>query len=76
MTERTLSRRLQNEGTSFQDLLNDTRRKLALQYLRQPSLTLAEVAYLLGFSDQSTFFRACKRWFDVPPGQLRERISR
>jgi AraC-like DNA-binding protein len=76
MTERTLSRRLQNEGTSFQDLLNDTRRKLALQYLRQPSLTLAEVAYLLGFSDQSTFFRACKRWFEVPPGQLRERISR
>lgn len=74
MTERTLGRRLHNEGTSFQDILNDTRRKLTQQYLRQPNITLAEVAYLLGFMDHSTFIRACKRWFHLPPGQLREQI--
>jgi AraC-like DNA-binding protein len=38
-------------------------------------MTLAEVAYLLGFADQSAFFRACKRWFDSSPGQYRAHLG-
>lgn len=72
MSTRTLQRRLQEEHTSFQQLLDETRRELAMQLLRQRRLTLLEVAYLLGFADPSNFFRAFKRWFGMPPGQYRE----
>ncbi len=75
MSTRTLQRRLQEEGNSFQQLLDETRRELALQYLGQPQLTLLEVAYLLGFADPSNFFRAFKRWFGTPPGQYREQLK-
>ncbi len=71
LSERTLQRRLQEEGTSYQQLLDDTRRELAGQYLAQPNLTLLEVAYLLGFADPSNFFRAFRRWFDSTPGEYR-----
>lgn len=67
--------RLRGEGTSFQQLLDDTRRELARQYLARLDVSLAEVAYLLGFSDQSAFFRACKRWFNAPPGKFRLKVS-
>lgn len=73
VSTRTLQRRLQEEGTSFQQLLDETRRELAQQYLSQADLTLLEIAYLLGFADPSNFFRAFKRWFDMPPGQYRAR---
>jgi len=63
MSERTLQRRLEGEATSFIKLLDDTRRELAEQYLGRLHLSLAQAAYLLGFADQSSFFRACKRWF-------------
>ncbi|PAU86451.1 AraC family transcriptional regulator [Pseudomonas sp. WN033] len=72
MSTRTLQRRLQDENTSYQALLDETRRELALQYLGQRQLTLLEIAYLLGFADPSNFFRAFKRWFGMPPGQYRE----
>ncbi|WP_256663740.1 AraC family transcriptional regulator [Pseudomonas sp. gcc21] len=73
MSTRTLQRRLQEEGNSFQQLLDETRRELSQQYLVQPNLTLLEIAYLLGFADPSNFFRAFKRWFGMPPGQYRAR---
>jgi AraC-like DNA-binding protein len=76
MSERTLQRRLEEEGTSFQDLLDDTRRELAAQYLGRLQLSLAEAAYLLGFADQSSFSRACKRWFELSPGQYRDTVRR
>jgi AraC-like DNA-binding protein len=72
---RTMTRWLHEESTSFHELLDETRRELAQHYLARPHMSLAEVAYLLGFADQSTFFRACKRWFDVSPGQFRARLS-
>jgi AraC-like DNA-binding protein len=75
MTNGVLQLRLREEGSSFQQVLDDTRRQLAWQYLARLDLSLAEVAYLLGFSDQSAFFRASKRWFDAPPGQFRLKIS-
>ena len=74
--ERTLQRRLAAEGTSFGLLLDDTRRELARQYLGQRSASLADVAYLLGFGDQSSFFRASKRWFGSSPRHFRSRLLR
>jgi AraC-like DNA-binding protein len=74
MSERTLQRRLEEEETSFVELLDATRRELAEQYLGRLQLSLAQTAYLLGFSDQSCFFRACKRWFSASPGQYRSQL--
>jgi AraC-like DNA-binding protein len=74
MSERTLQRRLAAEGTSFQHLLDDTRRELAQHYLGQREVSLADTAYLLGFSDQSSFFRAVRRWFGSSPRHYRTRL--
>ncbi|WP_417662507.1 AraC family transcriptional regulator [Pseudomonas sp.] len=74
MSQRTLQRRLQEEGTSFQQLLDDTRCELSQQYLAQPNLTLLEISYLLGFADPSNFFRAFRRWFELTPSEYRARI--
>jgi len=75
MSERTLQRRLEEERSSFAVVIDETRRELAEQYLSRLKLSLGEAAYLLGFADQSSFFRACKRWFGVPPGQYRRRLQ-
>ena len=74
MRERTLQRRLEAEGTSFQRLLDDTRRELAQQYLGQTDFSLADACYLLGFRDLSSFFRMSKRWFGTSPRQYRLRL--
>ncbi len=74
LAERTLQRRLQEESVSFQSLLDRTRRELAQQYLAEQRHTLTDVADLLGFVDSSNFFRACKRWFGLPPAQYRTRL--
>jgi AraC-like DNA-binding protein len=73
VSERTLHRRLGEEGTSFQRILDDARRELAERHLGRGDLSLAEIAYLLGFSDQSSLFRASKRWFGSSPRQGRRR---
>ena len=75
ISDRTLQRRLQAEGTSFQQLLDETRRELAQQYLRRPRHSLRHVADLLGFEDQGNLFRACKRWFGESPATYRARFS-
>jgi AraC-like DNA-binding protein len=74
MSERTLQRRLEAEGTSFQRLLDDIRRELAQQYLGQTDLSLADACYLLGFGNLSSFFRASKRWFGTSPRHYRRRL--
>ena len=75
LTERTLQRRLHDEHTSFQQLLDATRRELAASHLADPRYTLGQIADLLGFADQSNFFRACRRWFGVSPGRYREQLA-
>ncbi len=75
MSDRTLQRRLHAEATSFQQLLDATRRERAQEYLRKPSHSLKLVAELLGFEDQSNLYRACRRWFGESPGQYRARLS-
>ena len=66
MTGRSLQRRLKDEGTSFQALRESTRRDLADQYLGK-GLSFSEIAFLLGFSEASAFFRAFKRWTGLTP---------
>ncbi|HEX7648470.1 MAG TPA: AraC family transcriptional regulator [Noviherbaspirillum sp.] len=69
-SERTLQRRLAEEGTNFTRLVDDTRRQLAQQYLSKRDVSLKKMSFQLGFSDPSAFCRACKRWFGVSPKQL------
>lgn len=71
MSARTLHRRLAKQGTSFQTLVEDTRKVLAKQLLRTTPHPLAEVAFLLGFSEQSAFQRAFKRWTGATPRAFR-----
>jgi AraC-like DNA-binding protein len=68
-----LKRRLADRGTSYSKIVDDTRRELALGYIADATLTLVDVAYLCGFSEQSAFNRAFKRWTGVPPGEYRRR---
>jgi AraC-like DNA-binding protein len=71
MSLRTLQRKLSEESTSYKDLLDETRRELANQYLRQACLSVSEVTYLLGFSEPSNFARAFKRWTGRTPSEFR-----
>lgn len=73
LSARTLQRRLEAAGASFEAMLEGERRELALSYLRQPRLSLGEVAYLLGFSEPSAFHRAFRRWMGVTPTEFRHR---
>jgi AraC-like DNA-binding protein len=68
----TLQRQLNAEGTSYRDILESTRRSLAEKYLRDGNYTQAEIAYMVGFSDQSNFARAFKRWTGMSPGQFQK----
>jgi AraC-like DNA-binding protein len=69
MSARTLQRRLDGEGTTFAAVLDDTRRELAGAYMAQRDVALADVSYLLGFSEQSAFTRAFQRWHGVAPSR-------
>jgi len=75
MTARSLQRRLQDEGVSFQTLRDDTRRTLADRYLGE-NLSLSEISFLLGFSEPSAFFRAFKRWTGLTPIERRASLMR
>lgn len=68
---RTLQRRLAAEGLTYQALVDDTRREAAERLLVDASLAVAEIAYLLGFSEPSAFHRAFKRWAGVTPQDFR-----
>lgn len=72
MSARSLQRRLAAQGCSFQSLLDDTRRQLAEAYLRDSTLELAEIALLLGYSEQSAFTRAFRHWTGMAPAQWRK----
>ncbi|SEK22568.1 AraC-type DNA-binding protein [Atopomonas hussainii] len=71
MSGRNLHRKLTEESTSFKELQDEIRQDLALRYLSMPSMSLNEVAFNLGFIDQSSFNRAFKRWTGTSPGQYR-----
>lgn len=71
ISERTLARRLQKQGQTFDGLLDDVRREMALQAVADPDRVLADVALSLGFAESSTFIRAFQRWTGMAPGQWR-----
>jgi AraC-like DNA-binding protein len=71
LSARTLQRKLTEEGTSFQKLVDDARRKAAGKYLRESPLAIGEIAYLLGYSEPAPFHRAFKRWYATTPEAFR-----
>ncbi len=71
MSGRTLQRRLSDRGTSFQALVDESRRRLAERLLSRTDYVLAEVAFMTGFSEQSAFTRAFKRWEGQTPRSYR-----
>ncbi|MBV1861971.1 MAG: AraC family transcriptional regulator [Nannocystaceae bacterium] len=70
--ERTLRRRLDEEGSSYQEVLGELRMELASRYLEDERLAIDEVAFLLGYSDRSAFIRAFRHWTDRTPAQFRK----
>ena len=76
MSLRTLQRRLAAADTSFARLLDETRRELAVEYLREPSNSVEETAFLLGFAETASFNRAFRRWTGESPRAYRSKAPR
>ena len=72
MSSRTLQRRLQESGSSYQRVLDEARHQMARYYLSNSVLELNEAAYLLGYEDSNSFVRAFRSWEGIPPGHWRE----
>lgn len=73
MTERALQRKLQAQDLSFRTLLDEVRREQAERLLKNPAFSVGDAAFLLGFSEQSAFQRAFRRWTQLSPGTYRKR---
>jgi AraC-like DNA-binding protein len=71
ISARTLQRRLEAVRINYRDLIDLVRRELAKEYMADSSLTQVDIAFLLGYSEQSTFHRAFRRWFEMTPGEYR-----
>lgn len=74
-SKRSLQRRLSEEGVTFQKILSDTRLELSKHYLAQQELSLGEISYLLGFQDQTSFFRAYQKWTGETPNSTRNQFA-
>lgn len=72
LSQRSLQRKLREQGISFTQLVDSTRSELAVQYVRDPQHSFNEVAFLLGFSEPANFSRAFKRWHGMSPSQFRQ----
>lgn len=75
LSPRTLQRRLSNEGTSFKDVVRQTRLSLARHYLGQTQVSVTEIAYLLGFEEPNSFYRAFQDWTGKTPESLRQSLQ-
>ena len=74
MSVRTLHRRLTEDGTSFQDLKDRFRENLARHYLSRQELSVDSVSAIMGFQDNSAFYRSFKKWTGLSPGQYRRNL--
>ncbi|KPQ27262.1 MAG: transcriptional regulator, AraC family [Marinobacter excellens HL-55] len=72
----TLQRQLASDGTGFRQLLDDTRKQLAEDYLQETNSSLSEIAWLLGFANPPAFHKAYQRWHGVSPGERRKHIKK
>lgn len=75
VSARTLQRRLEQAGTTFGEVCDDTRRAAALAHLRNPEVPIKEAAFRLGFSEPSTFYRAFRRWTGDTPANYRRAVA-
>jgi AraC-like DNA-binding protein len=73
LSERTLSRRLADEGTTYADVVDQLRRSLALQYVKERSISLSQIAWLLGYEELTSFNHAFKRWTGCAPSAVLKR---
>lgn len=72
LSKRTLQRRIESEGTTYQQILNDTREALARHYLTNTTLPTSEISFLLGFDEPNSFYRAFRNWTGTTPDSLRQ----
>lgn len=75
LSRRSLQRRLQEEGTSFRLLLDQTRERMAKRYLGHEDMSVAEISYLLAYRDPNSFYRAFQGWTGMTPGQARAQLG-
>jgi AraC-like DNA-binding protein len=71
LSERTLQRRITDEGTTFRQMLNETRHELVRQYLGNASVEINEAAFLVGYEDPNSFYRAFRSWEGQTPAEWR-----
>ena len=71
MSTRSLARRLKEEGTSYTEVLDDLRRELAMRYVEDETLGVSQIAWLLGYSEVSSFNHAFRRWTSRSPKAAR-----
>jgi AraC-like DNA-binding protein len=72
MSTRSLQRKLQNAHTTFGKLLDEERQEIAEHYIHDSTVSLTEIAYVLGYSEYSSFWRAYKRWTKTSPSEIRK----
>jgi AraC-like DNA-binding protein len=71
LSARTLSRRLADEGTTYEEVVDKLRRSLALQYLKEPRMSVSQTAWLLGYEGSTSFNHAFRRWTGRSPSAAR-----
>ncbi len=71
LSVRTLSRRLSDEGVTYADVVDQLRRSLALQYLKEPDMSLSQISWLLGYEGSTSFNHAFRRWTGRSPSAAR-----
>jgi len=72
LSTRTLSRRLADEGTTYEEVVDQLRRSLALQYIKEPSMSVSQIAWLLGYEGSTSFNHAFRRWTGRSPSAARD----
>jgi AraC-like DNA-binding protein len=75
LSGRTLQRRLEGEGTTWQAVLDSLRKELALKYVMDSGVSSSSIAFLLGYGEVTSFNRAFRRWTGMPPGEYRKKNS-
>jgi AraC-like DNA-binding protein len=76
MSLRSLQRKLRAERTNFSVIYDEMRREMADAYVQDSQMSMTEIAYLLGFSDQGNFTRAFRRWYGRSPSEARKNLRK
>ncbi len=72
MSVRNLQNKLKEEKASYQGILENLRKKIAVEYLKNPGASICEITFLLGFSEQSSFNHVFKKWTGMTPGEYQK----